>query len=104
MDAVRKGMGIQEKEDVEIKELWQIAPKLDLQNLREAYVRKSIFDIGTVVEHLDTGVQGKIVHRGTNYAIFEDGNGWRFRCWLTSLNEVKENIILLMMGQETTGK
>lgn len=90
MDAVRKGMGIQEKEDVEIKELWQIAPKLDLQNLREAYVRKSIFDIGTVVEHLDTGVQGKIVHRGTNYAIFEDGNGWRFRCWLTSLNEVKE--------------
>ena len=90
MDAVRKGMGIQEKEDVEIKELWQIAPKLDLQNLREAYVQKSIFDIGTVVEHLDTGVQGKIVHRGTNYAIFEDGNGWRFRCWLTSLNEVRE--------------
>ena len=46
--------------------------------------------MGAKVEHLDTGVQGKIVHRGTNYAIFEDGNGWRFRCWLTSLNEVKE--------------
>jgi len=88
MNEVRKGMGISDQEQV--SEMWEIAPKLDQKGLREAYVAKEIFGMGSLVEHLDTGVIGEIVYRGTNYAIFEDANGWRFRCWLTSLNEVKE--------------
>jgi len=89
MNAVRKGMGIVDQEQ-QVEEMWSIAPKLDQQGLREAYVAKEVFTLGSLVEHLDTGVRGEIVYRGTNYAIFEDENGWRFRCWLQHLNEVAE--------------
>ena len=90
MNAVRKGMGVREEEET-VTELWQIAPKLDQEGLREAYISKEVFALGTLVEHLDTGVQGTVVYRGTNYAIFEDQHGWRFRCWLQHLHEVVEN-------------
>lgn len=88
MTEVRRGMGI--ADDQQVAEMWEIAPKLALNEFREAYISKTIFDIGTLVEHMDTGVKGEVVYRGTNYLIFEDENGWRFRCWLTSLNEVNE--------------
>ena len=90
MNAVRKGMGVREEEET-VTELWQIAPKLDQEGLREAYITKEVFALGSLVEHLDTGVQGTVVYRGTNYAIFEDQHGWRFRCWLQHLHEVVEN-------------
>jgi hypothetical protein len=90
MNAVRKGMGVREEEE-SVTELWQIAPKLDQEGLREAYITKEVFALGALVEHLDTGVQGTVVYRGTNYAIFEDQHGWRFRCWLQHLHEVVEN-------------
>jgi len=89
MNAVRRGMGISNEQQA-VTEMWEIAPKLDPQGLREAYISNQLFSIGTIVEHLDTGVIGEIVYRGTNYAIFEDENGWRFRCWLQHLNEVEE--------------
>lgn len=89
MNAVRRGMGISNEQQA-VTEMWEIAPKLDPQGLREAYISNEVFSIGTIVEHLDTGVIGEIVYRGTNYAIFEDENGWRFRCWLQHLNEVAE--------------
>ena len=86
MTEVRKGMGISDEAEP-VNEMWEIAPKLDKQGLREAYISEEVFALDTLVEHLDTGVQGKIVYRGANYAIFEDENGWQFRCWLTSLME-----------------
>ena len=86
MTEVRKGMGISDEAEP-VNEMWEIAPKLDKQGLREAYIAEEVFALDTLVEHLDTGVQGKIVYRGANYAIFEDENGWQFRCWLTSLME-----------------
>ena len=86
MTEVRKGMGISDEAEP-VTEMWEIAPKLDKQGLREAYISEEVFALDTLVEHLDTGVQGKIVYRGANYAIFEDENGWQFRCWLTSLME-----------------
>lgn len=89
MNAVRRGMGISNEQQA-VAEMWEIAPKLDTQGLREAYISNQVFSIGSIVEHLDTGVVGEIVYRGTNYAIFEDENGWRFRCWLQHLNEVVE--------------
>jgi hypothetical protein len=48
---------------------WEIAPKLDQQTLRENYVSKKIFQIGELVENLNTGLVGKITRRGTNYLI-----------------------------------
>lgn len=68
-------------------ELWEIAPKLDKEGLRENYLSGNIFKIGSIVEHLDTGIRGKIIHRGTNYVIYVDENDNTYRGWLTSLNE-----------------
>jgi nicotinamide mononucleotide adenylyltransferase len=68
-------------------ELWEIAPKLDKSGLRDNYLSGNIFQIGSVVEHLDTGVSGKVIHRGTNYVIYVDENDNSYRGWLTSLTE-----------------
>ena len=91
MMEVRAGMGIQEQEqEEEVAELWNIAPKLDQENLREAFFEEKIFTVGSIVEHLDTGVRGTIVKKGTNYVIFETPQNYRFNVWLSSIMEVKE--------------
>lgn len=68
-------------------ELWEIAPKLDKAGLRDNYISGNVFEIGSIVEHLDTGVSGKVIHRGTNYVIYVDENDNTYRGWLTSLKE-----------------
>ena len=69
-NAVRIGMKI--KAAAKVKEEfadWQIAPRYDKQMLREKYVTKKIFNIGDLVENLNTGLVGRIIRRGTNYLI-----------------------------------
>ncbi len=90
MMEVRAGMGIVEQEQEEVAELWDIAPKLDSENLREAFFEDRVFPLGCIVEHLDTGVRGTVIRRGTNYVIFETPENWKFNVWLTSIMEVKE--------------
>ena len=92
MKEVRVGMGLPPEVEVTepVTELWQIAPKLAQDDLREAYISNEVFALGTLVEHTDTGVRGHIKLRGTNYAIFEDEHGWEFKVWLTSLMEVAD--------------
>jgi hypothetical protein len=61
-DFVRLGMGIQEIQQ-EGYNTWEIAPKFDQQSLRENYIDKNIFEVGTFVENLNTGLSGKIIRR-----------------------------------------
>lgn len=68
-------------------ELWEIAPKLDKDGLRENYLSGNIFEVGSYVQHLDTGISGKVIHRGTNYVIYVDENDNTYRGWLTQLSE-----------------
>jgi nicotinamide mononucleotide adenylyltransferase len=68
-------------------ELWEIAPKLDRDGLRENYMAGNIFEVGSYVQHLDTGISGKVIHRGTNYVIYVDENDNSYRGWLTQLAE-----------------
>ena len=49
--------------------LFEIAPKLDPHWSREAYFDGGMFEVGTFVENVNTGVIGKIVSRGSNYVI-----------------------------------
>ena len=61
-NAVRQGMKI--KAASKVKEefaTWQIAPRYDQQTLREQYVTRKIFNIGDIVENLNTGLIGKIL-------------------------------------------
>ena len=69
--------------------LWEIAPKLDWRNLRENYVNKKIFNIGDLVENLNTGLMGRIMRRGTNYLICVTEDGMMFKSWIKDLTEGK---------------
>jgi nicotinamide mononucleotide adenylyltransferase len=89
MDTINARMaeGNKKKTQKEELEVWEYAPKLDKQGLRDNYLNGNIFQIGSIVEHLDTGVSGKVIHRGTNYVIYVDENDNSYRGWLTSLAE-----------------
>jgi hypothetical protein len=84
---VRKGMEISIKENFN---LWQIAPKLDNENLRENYVQNKIFKIGDIVENMNTGLTGKVIRRGTNYLICVTEDDIMFKSWIKDLNEYTE--------------
>ena len=68
-------------------DVFEIAPKLDPQGLREAYFAGDLFSEGTFVENINTGVIGKIVSRGSNYVIYIDESENIFRSWLRDLVE-----------------
>lgn len=87
--AIRSGMQLESVEDFcdASYQLYEIAPKLDLQGLREAYLNKELFSVGTFVENLNTGVIGKIVSRGSNHVIYIDENDNIYRAWLKDLIE-----------------
>ena len=81
-DTVRASMGINENWNT-----WEIAPKLDQQTLRENYVSKKIFQIGELVENLNTGLVGKITRRGTNYLICVTESNMMFKSWISDVTE-----------------
>lgn len=68
-------------------ETWQYAPKLDYEMLREAYYNNEVFQEGAIVQHLDTGILGEVIHRGPNYVIYADEYDNTYRGWLTQLSE-----------------
>ena len=69
-------------------ELYEIAPKLDPEGLREAYYDKKIFKEGAIIENVNSGITGKIVKRGVNYVIYIDEHDHVYRGWLKDLQEV----------------
>jgi hypothetical protein len=82
---LRGAMSIKEGWDI-----WQIAPKLDFQSLRENYITESIFKLGEKVENLNTGLIGRIIRRGTNYLICVTESGQMFKSWIKDLSEYTE--------------
>ena len=68
-------------------QLYEIAPKLDPQGMREAYFKEKLFEVNTFVENLNTGVVGKVVSKGSNYIIYIDEHETIFRSWLKDLIE-----------------
>jgi hypothetical protein len=105
-DAVRQGMGAKKaKVKKENYQLWQIAPKCDMKNLRENYVRGKIFRIGDKVENLNTGLVGEVMRRGTNHLICVTEEGYMFKSWikdLTEYTEVKMNRMYRAPGKPNT--
>ena len=104
-DAVRTGMSQkkgEKKKDVEEEiDLWMVAPKLDPRGLRENYFRKNIFNIGDMVESLNTGLIGKIIRRGTNYLISVTENNVMFKSWTHDLSEYTEKHMERRMRDKT---
>ena len=88
-DAVRAGMKVKKKKK-EVTELWQIAPKCDPRGLREQYVGGFIYRMGDLVEHLNTGLIGKIIRRGTNHLICVTKEDYMFKSWIRDVMEYTE--------------
>jgi hypothetical protein len=74
--------------------LFEIAPKLDPQGLREAYFTDDLFKVGSFVENDNTGLLTKIVSRGSNYVISIDEHETVYRSWLRDLVEVSTEIAI----------
>ena len=83
---IRKGMNIKEGWN-----LWEIAPKFDWKNLRENYITKKIFNVGQVVENLNSGLIGRIIRRGTNYLICVTEDNLMFKSWIKDVSEAVVN-------------
>ena len=86
-DSVRQGMNVKKKK---VAEMWEIAPKYDVETLRENYIRGKIFRIGDIVENLNTGLVGKIIRRGTNYLICVTEDDCMFKSWIRDVMEYTE--------------
>jgi hypothetical protein len=81
-DNLRTSMNIKEGWN-----LWEIAPKFDWTNLRENYIADRIFQIGSLVENLNTGLVGRIIRRGTNYLICVTEDNIMFKSWIKDVTE-----------------
>ena len=81
-EMIRKKMKVQESYS-----LWKISPKLDYKNLRENYINEKIFNVGDIVENLNTGMVGKIIRRGTNYLICLSDDDIMFKPWIYDVAE-----------------
>ena len=88
-DTVRQSMNVQEMK--EFWNIWEIAPKYDLENLRESYVANEIFKMGDKVENLNTGLIGRIIRRGANHLICVAENNIMFKSWVKDLKEYMVN-------------
>jgi hypothetical protein len=90
------------KTQKESYELWEIAPKYDMRNLRENYVKQKIFKIGDIVENLNTGLIGEIMRRGTNHLICITSEGTMFKSWIKDVMEYTE--VKMERTQRVPGK
>ena len=89
-DAVRSGMKIKAKKK-EVTEMWEIAPKHDPKGLRDNYISGRIFNLGDIVESLNTGLIGTIVRRGTNHLICVTQENYMFKSWIRDVMEAVVN-------------
>ena len=81
---IRTGMNIKEGWN-----LWEIAPRFDWKNLRELFVGKKIYQVGELVENLNTGLVGRIIRRGANHLICVTEDNVMFKSWIKDVAEAK---------------
>jgi len=82
---IRKAMQIKEGWN-----LWEIAPKFDWEGLRENYIGEKVYQIGNLVENLNTGMIGRIIRRGANHLICVTENNFMFKSWIKDVSETKK--------------
>ena len=83
--SIRKAMNIKEGWN-----LWEIAPKFDWEGLRENYIGERIYQIGQLVENLNTGLVGRIIRRGANHLICVTENNFMFKSWIKDVSETRK--------------
>ena len=71
-------------------EIWKIAPELDYEGMRWSYKKNGLFDVGCLVENLNSGLVGRILRRGANHLICVTKEGVMFKSWLKDVHELYE--------------
>jgi hypothetical protein len=71
-------------------EIWKIAPELDYEGMRWNYKKNGLFDVGSLVENLNSGLVGRILRRGANHLICVTKEGVMFKSWLKDVHELCE--------------
>jgi len=103
-NVLRRSMEVTEE-----TEIWEIAPKLDEEGMRDAYLVDHVYEVGNLVENMNTGLRGEVIRRGTNYVICVTEDGVMFKSWLKDLvenphevgtDEYREYVQSLTPGQE----
>lgn len=90
-ESIIKQLFMDLRESMNIKEnynVWEISPDLDWKNLRENYITKKIFKVGTLIENCNTGLRGNIIRSGTNHLICVTDDGFMFKSWIKDVCEV----------------
>ena len=90
------------KKSIKELTLWEYAPKLDADSFRDFYMLNHIFKVGAIVEHDDTGLIGKVVHRGTNHVVFQMPDGNEEKVWLKNITEVEDPRAAWARAADTT--
>lgn len=78
---------LQVSEDTEI---WRIVPEMDYDGLRWSYKHEGIYEIGSLIESMSSGLVGRVIRRGANYLISVSEDGIMFKSWLKDVQEVYE--------------
>jgi hypothetical protein len=103
-NVLRRSMNVSEETEV-----WEVAPKLDEEGMRDAYLVDHIYEVGNLVENMNTGLTGEVIRRGTNYVICVTEDGIMFKSWLKDLvenpheigtDEYRDYVQSLTPGQE----
>ena len=81
-NVLRRSMGVTEETEV-----WEVAPKMDEEGMRDAYLVDGLYKVGDIVENVNTGLVGEVIRRGTNYVIAVTEDDIMFKSWLRDLNE-----------------
>lgn len=71
-------------------EIWKIVPELDYEGMRWNYKKNGLFDVGDLVENLNSGLVGRILRRGANHLICVTKEGIMFKSWLKDVRELCE--------------
>ncbi len=103
-NVLRRSMNVSEE-----TEIWEVAPKLDEEGVRDAYLVDGVYGVGDIVENVNTGLVGEVIRRGTNYVIAVTEDNIMFKSWLRDLvenpheigtDEYREYVQKLTPGQE----
>lgn len=69
-------------------EIWKIAPEFDYEAMRWNYKENGLFDVGSLVENLNSGLVGRIIRRGANHLICVTKEGMMFKSWLKDVRQL----------------
>src|SRR5210317_402769 len=61
--------------------------ELEKMTLRDKYISEHLYEIGDIVDDVETNITGVIIRRGTNYVTLEDENMQLHKAWLYNIME-----------------